>query len=498
MRPLFRIALAAMAVSAALGQTDSLTSRIGERLTANGLKADVSFLASDALEGRGTPSRGLDIAAEYIASEFRRAGLEPAGDDGYFQTAPFTSVTPNAEGLEFTLEAGGRTIAAGKAAMSIQRGGPLDLSHAGAIQIVAADTAAMDAFFALPAGQVKGRVLLVELPEAASNVRPDPRLARILTGDQAALVVLLGPMAPAAGRGPQLRDASSPAPARPTLMVGDTAVRAAVAALPAGPMEATVSVHMPEPIATPVKLRNVAGVLRGSDPQLKDTFVVLTAHYDHLGIRGQGEGDRIYNGANDDASGTASLIEIANALSGLASRPRRSILFLALFGEEKGLLGSRYYARHPIYPLAKTLADINLEQLGRTDETGEGEKLGQFNLTGFDFTDLAASLRKYAEPAGVKVVKDEAKTDAFFTRSDNAAFATVGVPSTTLSVTYVFSDYHQPGDEWPKLDFENMAKVDRAIALAAFGLADGVEVPQWNAENPRTEAYRKARENAAR
>jgi len=151
-----------------------------------------------------------------------------------------------------------------------------------------------------------------------------------------------------------------------------------------------VSVHVPAPTATPVKLRNVAGVLRGSDPALQDRFVVLTAHYDHLGVRGQGEGDHIYNGANDDASGTASLMEIAGTLGGLAARPRRSILFLALFGEELGDLGSQYYARHPIFPLAKTIADINLEQLGRTDESGDGEKLGQFNLTGFDFTNLAA------------------------------------------------------------------------------------------------------------
>jgi hypothetical protein len=316
-----RCAIAVLAVGAALAQ-------IGERVTANALRADVSFLASDALEGRATPSRGLDIAAEYIAEGFRRAGLEPVGDDGYFQTASF-------EGA-----------------------------------------------------------------------------------------------------------------------------------------------------------RNVAGVLRGSDPRLKDTYVVLTAHYDHLGICGKGD---ICNGANDDASGTASVIEIAAALGGLATRPRRSVLFLALFGEESGLLGSHYYTGHPIVPLAKTIADINLEQLGRTDETGEGEKLGQFNLTGFDFTNLAAILRPYGKRAGVKVAIDKARSDAFFARGDNAAFAEAGVPSTTLSVTYVFGDYHGPGDKWRKLDYENMARVDRAIALAVYGLADGGEEPRWNAHNPRTEAYRRAR-----
>jgi hypothetical protein len=492
MKLFLRAAVAAVAASTALAQADSVLQRIGERLTANGLKADVSFLASDALEGRGTPSRGLDIAAEYIAAEFRRAGLEPAGDDGYFQTASFSSVTPNTEGLEFTLEVGGRAIQAGKASMSVQAGAALDLSHAGAIKIVPTDTVAMEAFLALPAEQVKGKVLLVQLSDPMG--RADPRLAQVFANPQAALVVLLRPAVPRALGTPRLQDASPAAAAAPMLMLADAAIRADVAAAPAGPMEGTVSVHVPAPTATPVKLRNVAGVLRGSDPALQDRFVVLTAHYDHLGVRGQGEGDHIYNGANDDASGTASVMEIAGTLGGLAARPRRSILFLALFGEELGDLGSQYYARHPIFPLAKTIADINLEQLGRTDESGDGEKLGQFNLTGFDFTNLAAILRKYSEPAGVKVVKDEAKSDSFFGRSDNAAFAVAGVPSTTLSVTYVFGDYHRPGDKWPKLDYENMAKVDRAIALAAFGLADGTEEPRWNAENRKTEAYRKARE----
>jgi Zn-dependent M28 family amino/carboxypeptidase len=243
----------------------------------------------------------------------------------------------------------------------------------------------------------------------------------------------------------------------------------------------------------PAKLRNVVGLLRGSDPALKDTFVVLTAHYDHLGIRRSGEGERIYNGANDDASGTASLIEIAGALSGLPARPKRSLVFIALFGEERGELGSHYYVEHPVFPLDRTIADVNLEQLGRTDESGEGPKIGQFNLTGFDFTDLADVFRQSGERTGIRVVKDESRSDPYFARSDNAAFAEAGVPSTTLSVTYEFSDYHAPGDKWPKLDYENMAQVDRTIAVAAYSLADSPGEPHWNDANPKTEPYREAR-----
>jgi len=222
---------------------------------------------------------------------------------------------------------------------------------------------------------------------------------------------------------------------------------------------------------------------------------VLTAHYDHLGVRGTGEGDHIYNGANDDASGTSSVIEIAKALAALGQRPRRSIVFMTVFGEELGDLGSRYYCQHPVFPLAKTVADINLEQLGRTDDTG-GPRLLRFNLTGFDYTNIAAFLSKAGEQTGIKVVQDEANSDTFFDRSDNAAFAEAGVPSTTLSVSYVFPDYHRPGDEWPKLDYDNMAKVDGAVALGVYRIADSAEAPRWNKANPKTSRYVQARENA--
>ena len=490
MKIFLRFAALGIVISAATAQSPTLFDQIRERLTANGLRADVSFLASDALEGRGTPSRGLDIAGEYIAAQFRRAGLEPAGDDGYFQTAPFVTTAPNPEGLLFIYEAGGQTIKAAAAQMSIGNGGPLDLNHVAAIKVNPADTEAMNA---LTADDVKDKVILLETPDQAGGRGRGGRGGGFAALRSAALVVTLR-----SGAQPgqvQLRDASAPAPvaAMPSLTVTDPAIRAAVAAAKPGPLDAKISVHIAAPVTTPVKLRNVVGVLRGSDPVLKDTYVVLTGHYDHLGIRGDGPGDHIFNGANDDASGTSSVIEIANALGTLPSRPKRSIIFIALFGEERGDLGSRYYGSHPIFPLAKTIADVNLEQLGRTDETGEGQKIGQFNLTGFDYTDMPAIFRKYGELTGIKVVKDEAKSDPYFNRSDNAAFAAVGVPSTTLSVAYSYSDYHAVGDEWPKLDYENMAKVDWTIALAFYHMADSADEPHWNADNPKTENYRKAR-----
>ena len=484
---------------AAQGQPP-LAQRIAARLRPNSLKADVSFLASDALQGRATPSPGLDLAAEYIAAQFRRAGLEPVGDDGYFQNASYQSVKPNPEGLEFTLD----TAKAEQGTVVIQEAVATDLNRAAAFKVMLSDTAALDA---LTAEEARGKVLLVEVPDVGgagtgagggggmAAFQAQRRILTLTAKLEPAMVVMV--RAAAQRNNPNarvpLRDATAPAPKVPILNVWDKAIHDAVAAAKPGPMEATVSAHVAAPIVQPVKLRNVAGVLRGTDPMLKDTYVIVTGHYDHLGVRPNAQGDGIYNGANDDASGTASVIAIASALAELEEKPQRTIVFVAVFGEERGLLGARWYTSHPIFPIAKTVADINLEQLGRTDDS-EGPKVAQFNLTGFDYTDIAATFAKAGALTGVQAIKHEQNSDAFFSRSDNAPFADAGIPSTTLSVSYVFPDYHQPGDEWQKLDYDNLAKVDVTVALGILDMANSAQAPQWNKENPKTARYVQARE----
>ena len=464
-------------------------------LTANGLKADVSFLASDLLEGRATPSKGLDLAAEYIAAQFRRAGLEPVGDDQYFQTAQFATVTPNTDGLALTIAIGGDSVKAAAGSVTIQDAAAAELSDAPYIRVPIDDPAALSK---LTAEQVNGKVLLVDAASAASgaggrgrggvNLGPlrNPKFKPL------AIVILQAPPAPAAGRGgrggggggARPRELSTVA-AYPTVACNDPGIR--IAAQPAG----KISLHVAEPKVEPAKVRNVVGLLRGSDPELKDTYLLVTGHYDHLGVRDNGTPDHIYNGADDDASGTSSVIEIANALSALP-RPKRSILFMTVFGEELGDLGSHYYAAHPLFALAKTVVDLNLEQLGRTDDT-EGQRVGAFNMTGYDYTDLPAIFEKVGKDTGIKAEKHPQNSDSYFRRSDNAAFADAGVPSTTISVAYDFPDYHQAGDEWPKLDYENMAKVDRTIALALLEVANNPEAPKWDESNPKTAAFVAAR-----
>ncbi|MDQ2819390.1 MAG: M28 family peptidase [Pseudomonadota bacterium] len=343
MRCVLAAAVAAVPLLSIAAPVDPAAAPLLDRISASSMRGNLSFLASDLLEGRGTPSRGLDISAEYIAAQFRRAGLEPLGDDGYFQTADWTLIDPKRD------------------------------------------------------------------KNAVSTV--------------------------------------------------------------------------------PVKVRNVAGILRGSDPVLKDSYILVTAHYDHLGVK-TGTGDQIFNGANDDGSGTVSVIELANAFAANGVRPKRSIVFMTVFGEEHGLVGSRYYGTHPLVPIEKTIAGINLEQVGRTDDS-EGPQKMAFAVTGFDFSDIGMTLRHAGEATGVTVTKHAVNSDKYFAHSDNQALADQGIPAHTVSVAYAFPDYHKATDHWDKIDYENMAAVDRTVALAIWHIANDPKTPQWSRDNPKAAKYLK-------
>jgi hypothetical protein len=489
MRKFVLLAAAAFAAAIATAQTASTNLQlISSRLTANDLKADISFLASDALEGRGTPSRGLEIAAEYVAAQFRRAGLDPAGDNDYFQTASYVDVTPVAEGMEFTVDIAGGTVKAKSISMALQQAAAADIGKAAMVKVAGSDASAVAA---LTPDQVRGKVLVLDFPPGTNPVMLTRRLPAMAARLQPALVVLLRSGGQPTNMSPRMREATA-APAVPVLVVWDEEVRTALGAGRPGTVDALVSVHIPPPTSTPVKVHNVVGVLRGSDPALRDTYVLVTAHYDHLGVRGTGEGDHIFNGANDDGSGTASVIEVANALAALPTRPKRSIVFMTFYGEELGLVGSRYYGAHPIFPLAKTVADLNLEQLGRTDVDG-GSSVGLVNVTGFDFSTLTDAVVKAGGETGLQVVKNAQLNEQYFAQSDNQALADAGVPAHTLSVGYEFPDYHKVSDEWPKIDYANLALVDRTVAVAVYDVADSAETPQWK-DLPQTQRYIKARQ----
>jgi hypothetical protein len=458
-----------------------------DRISASSLSGHVSFLASDTLDGRDTPSIGLDVAAEYIAAQFRRAGLEPAGDDGYFQTANFVRTKPNYDGFELAFTMDGQTLRVPKEHVMLRpTGSAIEITNQPVLKL------GWEKMLEAKAEQVKGKVVITEMPNPASL---DAGGRTRFTQSQLALaklkpaVVIVLTARIRSGGYAQLQEAGAEAPAVQSIQVADAGLAKAYAAMG----EATATVKCAAAETTPVKLKNVIGVLRGSDPSLKDTYVLLTAHYDHLGDRPAMQGDHIFNGANDNASGTATVVELAQALSHLQQRPKRSIVFMAFFGEEKGGLGASYYGRHPLFPVAKTVAELNLEQLGRTDDTS-GPQIGRASVTGFDFSDIGPILEKAGELTGVTVFKDEARSDSYFGRSDNRVLAELGIPSHTICVAYAFPDYHGAGDEWQELDYPNMAKIDRMIGVGLLMIAENPAAPQWNAANPKAEPYRKAAE----
>jgi len=231
------------------------------------------------------------------------------------------------------------------------------------------------------------------------------------------------------------------------------------------------------PVADRVSAVNVVGVLPGGDPTLRDEAVVVTAHYDHVGIRAPVNGDSIYNGADDDASGTVAVLEIARLLAGQRPAPRRTVVFLLVTGEERGLFGTRWYLGHPVVPLARTVANLNIEMIGRPDSLAGGSGKGW--LTGDDRSTVGAQLRE----AGVPLVSDPRPEQHFFERSDNIAFAQLGIPAHTISSYNLHTDYHRPSDEARFTDPAHMAAVIAASARAVRVLADG-PAPQWAPGDP--------------
>jgi hypothetical protein len=307
----------------------------------------LSALADDSLEGRGTGTVGSAKAARLIAEEMRRAGVQPAGDSGYFQRVPVAMVTQS------------RTLGNGT----------------------------------------------------------------VVTRS------------------------------RPALFPGF----AALDTVPAERRRTAV---------------NVVGMIRGSDPGLRDSVILVDAHYDHLGIGPAVNGDSIYNGADDDASGVVAVLEIAKVLAA-GPAPKRTVILLASTGEEVGLLGTRWYIRHPVVPLDHMTANLEIEMIGRPDSLAGGP--GRAWLTGFERSTMGSMFAA----AGLPIGPDRRPDEQFFMRSDNIAFAQAGIPAHTLSSFNLHADYHRPSDEVSRIDFAHMTAVIRAAAAATRMLADG-PAPRWN------------------
>ncbi|TDJ48536.1 MAG: M28 family peptidase [Gemmatimonadetes bacterium] len=222
---------------------------------------------------------------------------------------------------------------------------------------------------------------------------------------------------------------------------------------------------------------NTIGILDGSDPELRDEYVIFTAHMDHIGVSKDVEGDSINNGADDDGSGTVTVIELAQAFASLETRPRRSLVFMTVSGEERGLLGSEWYSEHPTLPLEKTVANLNIDMIGRNWQ----DTIVAIGKEESTLGPLVESIAASHPELDMQVIDDLWPEENFYSRSDHFNFARKGVPI-LFFFSGVHEDYHQVSDEVEKIGYDKMARIGRLIFYLGLEIANADERPTWDAD----------------
>jgi hypothetical protein len=483
---------------------------VAQSTPAERIAAHVRVLASDSLEGRGTATRGYDAAARYVIAQFRDAGLAPGAGDGWLQRVPLrrASVDTARSAVEIVDGEGARTrLALGRDVVLLP--GACDTTLEAPVVFVGHGVTAPEVGHDDYDGvDVRGKVVAL-LGGTPAAVTGDARAWYAATkGENAAahgavgVLRLWGADDERAGGwdvvartlgGAVFVLADSGAgrrAARPRVQaqLGPAATAALLghAAPPAGPVELLASVRLAVATsATDAATDNVVGLLRGSDPRLRDEYVVVTAHLDHLGIGTPVDGDSIYNGAVDNASGVAAMVEAARAVAAMPERPRRSLLFVAVGAEEPGSLGSAWLARHPPLPRGAIVANVNVDG-------GAAWAFDALVARGADHSTLARAVAAGAAAAGERVVPDPIPERTSLAGSDQWSFLVAGIPAVALgtarsgearrlAVEWAATRYHAPGDDLTQpLDFEAGARFARALAAVAHAVAQAPERPRWS------------------
>ncbi len=447
MKRLSLVAVSMVALISAPAPLLAQTARQAPVIDQNAVAAHIGFLAGDELRGRGSATHDEAVAAAYVAAQFRLAGLTHVpGMEGYLQRAPVVKTTPS----------GAATLTVGDVAVT-QADGLAFLSGAtqaasGPVVIAAGDD---------PAAVSAGEVVLIAPPEGPT-VRAWVNAA---AGKGAKLIVLRQTEALATatrgGGGTSIRLAETPARGGPVIAVVPAEVfdrmRADGGVATLDPGQATIE----EGVTT-----NAVGWLQGSDPTAG--VLMVSAHLDHEGVLPDGT---IMHGANDDASGTVAVIELARALAA-AGPHERSLLFVAYGSEEAGLLGSRYFVAHPPIPLTDIAANLEIEMIGDQDPQLPA---GVMMMTGFDRSNFGAALRD----RGALVGPDPYPEQNFFERSDNYALALQGIVAHTVSGWATVPTYHTPEDTIENLDIPFMTSAIQSLVAPLAAMADGDFTPQW-------------------
>lgn len=448
-------------------------------------EAQLRYLASDKLLGRRTGEPGNLEAARYIAEQFQKLGLKPApGQSDYFQKVPLQVSKPALQG---NLQIGDHALKLGNEFIVLE-GDKADLS-AESVYVGYGLTDGADGY---SNQNVRGKIVITqagsEEARSARQLIAASKAKKKLATEKGALAIIElcsgasfpWNMASRVFNSEQLTLAEgTQAGGLPVLWVDNT--KNQLANLKEKSQKVTIQSSGRHSVA--IDAVNVAGLVEGSDPKLKNEYVLLTAHFDHVGTGKNGgqpttPNDTIFNGARDNAFGTVALLAAAKSLQ--AQRPKRSVLIVALNGEEVGLLGSRYYAEHPLVPLKQTVFDLNSDGAGYNDTT-------IVSVIGLERTGARSEIETACKAFGLSVFAEPAPEQGLFDRSDNVSLAAKGVPAPTFSAGFktfdeqLFKYYHQAADNPETIDFNYLLKFCRAYAYTARLIANKPTRPQWMA-----------------
>jgi hypothetical protein len=417
------------------------------------IRSEMDFLASDAMRGRGSGTHDELVTATYVGTELERYGIAPAGDGGtYVQTANIVSRSAEAPPV-LSFSAAGRETRWTHGEQIVVRGMPSE-TVSGPLQKLKdfSDPIQKGAFVLAPAGANPTNMGGALQSGAAMVMAPAPPPAEQRWA-------FLGKALPKFG-------ASAMGTNAIVLLSHDAAT--VLGALPEGTKITLTAQAGPE---QKQETWNALGILRGSDPTLAQQVVLLSAHLDHLGIGPAVDGDEIYNGADDDASGTTAVLEMARVL-GSGPKPKRTVLF-ALFGsEEKGGVGSNWFLQHPPVPLSNIVANLEFEMIGRADPAVKPDELW---LTGWERSNLGPALAQH----GAKLVGDPHPEQNFFQRSDNIVLAKKGVVAQTVSSYGLHPQYHRPSDDLAHIDWTHMEAAIGSMIAPVEWLVNSDFKPEW-------------------
>jgi hypothetical protein len=422
------------------------------------VRAAMEFLASDAMQGRGSGTIYERIAAEYIGSQFQQFGLEPAGEK-------------NASGAQTylqTVEVPGRAQLKDVQFGGVPGNGLTFGKDIGAFSISAKDISGELQKIKFGDAVKKGAVVFVALDEADTFQSFRAKLGTIFQGG--ATAVILSETKETRENWESLAGQKPALSQRGSIFVVNKAAGDALSKLADGAkIEITATFSEPQKSNT----WNAAGKITGSDAKLGAEVVLISSHLDHVGVRENAKGDdKIFNGADDDASGTVAVLELARALAA-GPKPKRTVYFVCFGSEEAGGHGSRYFADNLPFPQEKFVANLQFEMIGRPDAKVKPEELW---LTGYERSNLGPELAK----RGAKLVADPHPEQNFFQRSDNYTLARKGIIAHTVSSFGLHTDYHQPSDENDTIDFLHMTRAINSMVAPVSWLVNSNFVPAWN------------------